>query len=30
VFEAGRIIEQGSPTELLHLGGVYARLSQST
>jgi ATP-binding cassette, subfamily B, bacterial MsbA len=30
VFEAGRIIEQGSPAELLRLGGVYARLSQST
>jgi ATP-binding cassette, subfamily B, bacterial MsbA len=30
VFEAGRIIEQGSPSELLRLGGVYARLSQST
>jgi ATP-binding cassette, subfamily B, bacterial MsbA len=30
VFEAGRIIEQGTPSELLRLGGVYARLSQST
>jgi ATP-binding cassette, subfamily B, bacterial MsbA len=30
VFEAGRIIEQGSPSELLRLGGVYARLSSST
>jgi ATP-binding cassette, subfamily B, bacterial MsbA len=30
VFEAGRIIEQGSPSELLRLGGVYARLSRST
>jgi ATP-binding cassette, subfamily B, bacterial MsbA len=29
VFEAGRIIEQGSPSELLRLGGVYARLSSS-
>jgi ATP-binding cassette, subfamily B, bacterial MsbA len=30
VFEAGRIVEQGSPSELLRSGGVYARLSQST
>jgi ATP-binding cassette, subfamily B, bacterial MsbA len=30
VFEAGKIIEQGSPAELIRLGGVYARLSKST